>query len=99
MKKNFLYLGGLINQIEPDSIWFNGFSSPERNMWNETGIFWPKFIRKIRNGPRFEMRWKLFCFVNRYEMFQSFQTKRNWIDNYDTNKSKQFKNTHIKNNL
>ena len=32
-------------------------------MWNETGTLRLKFSRKIRNGSRFKMRWKLFCFV------------------------------------
>ena len=39
MKKSFLYLGGLINEIEQGSIWFNNFLRVERNMWNETGMF------------------------------------------------------------
>jgi hypothetical protein len=83
MKKSFLYLSGLINQIEPGSIWFNGFSSPKWNMWNETRTFRSKFIWKIRNGPRFEMRWKLFCFVSFFELVWNIsaipdKTKRNW---------------------
>jgi hypothetical protein len=81
LKKSFLYLGGLINQIEPGSIWFNDFSSSKRNMWNETETFWPKFILKIQNRLKFEMRWKLFCFLNSYKMFWPFQTKRNEINN------------------
>jgi hypothetical protein len=81
MKKRFLFLGGLINEIEPGSIWFNDFSRPERNMWNETGTFRLEFSQKIQNGPRFEMRWKLFCFLNWYEMFRPLRTNRNGIDN------------------
>ena len=50
-------------------------------MWNETGTFRLKFSQKIQNGPRFEMRWKLFCFLNWYEMFRPLRTKRNGIDN------------------
>jgi hypothetical protein len=37
-------------------------------MWNETGTFRPKFSRKIWNGPRFKMRWKLFPFVLFFEL-------------------------------
>jgi hypothetical protein len=46
MKMSFysLYLDDLINQIEPDLIWFKNFSSTKRNILNETRIFQPKFI-------------------------------------------------------
>ena len=36
-----------------------------------------------RNGPRFKMRLKLFCFLNWYGMFRSFRAERNIIDNLD----------------
>jgi hypothetical protein len=42
--------------MEPGSIWFNDFSRPEWNMWNETGTFQSKFSWKIWNGLRFEIR-------------------------------------------
>ena len=37
-------------------------------MWNETGTFRVEFSRKIRNGPRFKMRWNLFRFVPFFEL-------------------------------
>jgi len=58
MKMSFysLYLDDLINQIEPGSIWFKNFSSTKRNILNETRIFRSKFIQKIQNGTRFEIK-------------------------------------------
>ena len=50
-------------------------------MWNETGTFRAEFSRKIRNRPRFKIRWNLFRFLNSYGMFRPFLAKRNGIDN------------------
>jgi hypothetical protein len=52
-------------------------------MWNETGTFRPEFSWKIRNGPRFKMRWKLFRFVSFFELVWNVsaipsETERNW---------------------
>jgi hypothetical protein len=52
-------------------------------MWNESGTFRPKFNQKIPNGPRFEMRWKLFRFVSFFELVWNVsaipdETERNW---------------------
>jgi len=44
MSSYSLYLDGLINQIEPGSIWFKKISSTKRNILNETRIFMLKFI-------------------------------------------------------
>jgi hypothetical protein len=49
-------------------------------MWNEIGTFRAEFSRKIRNEPRFKMRWNLFRFVNWYGMFRQFRAKRNEIN-------------------
>jgi len=51
-------------------------------MWNETGMFRVEFSRKIRNGPRFKMRWNLFHFVPFFELIWnvsviSDETERN----------------------
>jgi hypothetical protein len=91
MKKIFLYLGGLINQIEQGSIWLNDFSRAERNMWNEIGTFRSKFSWKIRTDQ--DLKWDencfiLFHFLNWYEMFRPFRAKRNRIDNFDINNCK-----------
>jgi hypothetical protein len=69
--------------------WFNGFLSLERNMWNETKTFQPKLTRKSRTDQ--DLKWDencsvLFCFLNWYEMFRSFQTKRNGIKNLGLNR-------------
>jgi hypothetical protein len=37
-------------------------------MWNGTGTFRAEFNRKIRNGPRFKMRWNLFRFIPFFEL-------------------------------
>jgi len=52
-------------------------------MWNETGTFRVEFSRKIWNGPRFKMRWNLFCFVLFFELVWNVsvipgKTERNW---------------------
>jgi hypothetical protein len=52
-------------------------------MWNETGTFRVKFSWKIRNGPRFKMRWNLFRFVSFFELVLNVsaipgETERNW---------------------
>jgi len=72
-----------LNKVQFDSIWFNGFSRAERNMWNGTGTFRAEFSRKIRNGPRFKMRWNLFRFVPFFELVWNVSaipggTERNW---------------------
>jgi hypothetical protein len=52
-------------------------------MWNETGTFRAEFSRKIRNGPRFKMRWNLFHFVPFFELVWNVsaipgETEHNW---------------------
>jgi len=52
-------------------------------MWNGTGTFRAEFSRKIRNGPRFKMRWNLFRFVPFFELVWNVSaipggTERNW---------------------
>ena len=52
-------------------------------MWNGTGTFRAEFSRKIRNGPRFKMRWNLFHFVLFFELVWNVSaipggTERNW---------------------
>ena len=76
-------MSDLINEIEQGSIWFNGFSRAERNMWNETGTFRTEFSWKIWNGPRFKMRWNLFRFVPFFKLVWNVsaipgETERNW---------------------
>jgi hypothetical protein len=57
-------------------------------MWNETGTFRVEFSRKIRNGPRFKMRWNLFRFVPFFELVWNVsaipdETERNWQPWFD----------------
>jgi hypothetical protein len=52
-------------------------------MWNETRTFRAEFSRKIRNGPRFKMRWNLFHFVPFFELVWNVsaipgETEHNW---------------------
>ena len=52
-------------------------------MWNETRTFRAEFSRKIRNGPRFKMRWNLFRFVPFFELVWNVsaipdETEWNW---------------------
>jgi len=57
-------------------------------MWNETGTFRVEFSWKIRNGPRFKMRWNLFRFVPFFELVWNVsaipgETERNWQPWFD----------------
>jgi hypothetical protein len=56
-------------------------SGTEHAEW--TGTFRTEFNRKIRNGPRFKMRWNLFHFVPFFELVWNVsaipdETERNW---------------------
>ena len=82
-KERKLVVNAVITRIKRH-VWFiMEKGRPEQNMWNETGTFRSKFGWKIRNGPRFEMRWKLFHFVSFFELVWNVstipnETKWNW---------------------